>query len=493
MEQRPQRPNFLFIMTDQHRFEVLGCHGHEHVKTPNIDRLAAGGVDFRRAYCQGAICMPSRETCFTGQYFHTHGIMANNPRVHVDHLVTLPRLLQQRGYQTAAIGKAHCGPCDEMGFDHARLCAGTSVGEVNHYYQYLGDQGLADDRGKDLSDDDIGGHWNKAEGGGRDRAYKAYDAYVSSIPYAHSSEAWTGDECLKFLGQRDADKPFFLWASFERPHAPTSVPPDNPFPYDPDAITLPPYDERFYNKPDAKRPGCENMWNVFTTGEKTLRQAMANYFSLVSMIDDQIGRLIQYLTDQGLLEDTVVIFTADHGDFCGEYGQFGKNLSTYDVLHRVPLIWYWKGHTDREVIHELVELTDIMPTVLDLAGVECPRSVQGASLAPVLEGSALRCGRPWDGKEAVFFETPFIKTVRTKTHKLSYCRKGPRSWGMLFDLDADPLELNNLYGRPTCDHVQRDLQRRLLDWMIATDQPLSHGAGYCESIPDGWRWFTEDT
>ncbi|MCF7837795.1 MAG: sulfatase-like hydrolase/transferase [Candidatus Marinimicrobia bacterium] len=460
-----RKPNILLIMTDQHRFDCLGCHGHPLVKTPHIDRLAAAGVDFQRCYAQSAICMPSRLTALTGQYLHTHGIQHNSRQVDVSHLTTLPQVLKQQGYQTAAVGKTHVGRSDEVGFDYARICAGAVVGETNQYNQYLADLGLSEPD--------------------RDQAMKAYDAYVSAIPYEHTNEVWTANQALEFLNQRNAEQPFMLWLTFERPHAPTCVPPDNPFPYDPEAITLPPYDERFYTKPDTRRPGCENSWNVFNTGEKVLRQALANYYSLISMIDDQIGRVLGHLEETGALENTVVIFTADHGDFAGAYGQFGKNTSTFDVLYRVPFIWSWPGRTGRERSYELVELTDFMPTVLELAGIDCPASVQGRSIAPAILGSPTRGGLPWDGKDAVFFETPYVKTVRTKTHKLSLGHKGGRrSWGQLYDLARDPWELENLFDRPEHQWVQQRLERRLLEWFIETDQPQEAGAGWNETPPE---------
>lgn len=373
--------------------------------------------------------------------------MSNSKYADVSRLTTLPKLLKNEySYQTAAIGKTHSGHCDDMGFGYSRICAGANDGEKNDYSVYLKKHGCG---GKDRHSD---------------KHMKEYDAYVSEIPYKHTVEAWTGDETIKYLKNIDRKKPFMLWSTFQRPHAPTCVPKDNPFPYNPSDIELLPYDEKWYNKPDVRRPGCENAWNVFQTGEKKLRQAIANYYSLISMIDDQIGRIMKQLDDMGELENTIIVFIADHGEFCGAYGQFGKNLTTFDVLHHVPFIFYWKGKTAWEQIHELNEMVDIMPTLLELCGFDCPKTVQGRSLADAVSGSGARCGKPWDANEAVFFETPFVKTVRTKTHKLSVCWKEIVLWGQLYDLDGDPKELNNLYNNPVYSHIQRDLEMRLLRW-----------------------------
>lgn len=474
-----KKPNILIIMTDQHRFECLGCHGHSIVKTPNIDKLAEGGVDFQRAYSQSAICMPSRVSMFTGQYLHTHGIQGNDKRVDVSALTTLPKLLKdQYGYQTAAIGKTHSGHCDDMGFQYSRICAGENKGEKNDYVEYLNKNGLK-------------GTWYK-NGWNDQKTIREYYDYISEIPYEHNVESWTGAETIKYLDTIDKEKPFLLWSSFERPHPPICVPKDNPFPYNPEEITLPPYDEKWYNKPDTKRPGCENMWNVFHTGEDKLRQTLASYYSLISMIDDQVGNIINKLSDIGELENTMIIFTADHGEFCGEYGQFGKNLTTFDVLHHIPMIFYWKDKTCKERIYELTEMVDLMPSLLDLCDIDIPPTVQGYSWADVIRGNTLQCGTPWDAKDAVFFETPFVKTVRTKTHKLSICWKEKTSWGQLYNLDIDPQESNNLYDDPAYAHIQHNLEMRLLRWYIQTEQPQIHGAGRDETCPP-WRWYSSKT
>lgn len=466
-----RKPNFLFIITDQQRYDCLSCHDHPTVKTPHIDRLAQQGVDYRRCFSQSAICMPSRIAALTSQYLHTHGIQSNAKDADTSHLTTLPQVLKENGYRTGVIGKSHIGNSSDMGFDYKCLCAGMASGETNAYEEYLNHHGLSED--------------------GVDRAYKEGDAYVSSIPYKHSLEAWTGEEAIRFIDQPDSENPFFLYLNFERPHAPTSVPADNPFPYDPEAIQLPPHDERFYTKPGVRRPGCENAWSIFSMGEQKFRQTIANYYTLISMIDDQVGRVVAHLEKTGQLENTVIIFTSDHGDFGGDFGQFGKNVSTFDALYHIPLIWYWQGVTDREPLYELTELIDVMPTILDLANIPIPRSAQGTSLAPAILGSGKRRGGDmYLTRDAVFFETPFVKTVRTQTHKLSVCYHGEQQWGHLYDLVEDPAEMNNLYDRPDQLWIQRKLECRLLQWFIETQQPQVFGNPNNPSHPN-IRWFTE--
>lgn len=486
-------PNILLIMTDQHRWNCLGCHDHPIVKTPHIDALAQNGVDFRRCYSQSAICMPSRLSLFTGQYIHTHGVMVNTPHAQIDHLITLPNILRANGYQTAAIGKTHCGNMDTIGFEYSRLCAGLSAGETNDYSRYLLDQGYTPARtevGNSENPDEID-NWTTFEQHITDEDYKTCDTYSSTISYRDCVETWTGSESIQFLKQRDTSRPFFLWTTFQRPHPPLCLPPDCPHTYDPDDITLPDYDVRFYNKPDSRRPGVENCWNVYAMGEQQLRRAIANYYSLISMIDDQVGRIIQHLEETGQLENTIVIFTADHGEFCGEFGQFGKNISTYDVLYQIPMIWHWKGHTGHENMYELVEMVDVMPTLLELVDIPIPRTVQGQSLATPVLSSNRRITPFWTGKDEVFFETVFTKTVRTATHKLSYCYNGDRRWGQLYDLDKDPAEEHNLYENPQVKDIQMDLHRRLTNWLIISNQPQWHGSGVYEAASPN-LWYQAD-
>lgn len=461
-----RRPNILFVVTDQQRWNCLGCHGHPVLRTPHLDALAAGGVDFQRAYAQAPECMPSRTTMLTGQYPHTHGVQNNSNDLDVGGLTMLPALLRGNGYQTALVGKSHFGPSAAVGFDYTRLHTGANRGEKSDYADYLARLGLR-------------------EAGDKDCAYKFYDAYVRETPWEHAHEQWTGSEALRFLSARDRAKPFFACVSFRSPHAPTSVPPDNPFPYNPDDIELPEADLSFYDGLKKRRAGCENMWNVHHTGPEALRRAIANYLSLISMVDHQVGRLVAALKDEGALEDTIIVFTSDHGDYCGEYGQFGKQHHGHDVILRVPLIIAQAGVTGREEIHDLVELVDVMPTLLEMAGLPCPRTVQGESLAPAVYGSGRRGGDGWEGKEAVFFERAWVKSVRTKTHRLSFCYRGDKEWGELFDLRDDPGETRNLYGDPAFAWVQHELERELLRWFIRTGQPrVAHGR---PGPP--WRWF----
>ena len=207
-----QRPNILFLMSDQHNAQSMGCAGHPVVRTPNLDRLAEQGVRFTRAYCNNAICAPSRISFVTGQYCHTHRILGNdNFELQDANPNTLGAVLRRHGYQTAQIGKAHMvGAWDREAYEHIRYCdlcdADRRDPRKHHYFRYLIEHGLADQyEDGNLPPDHEAHHSQKCCG-------------IASLPYEHTVECWTGDQTLAFLRQRDRRRPFFVHMSFERPH-----------------------------------------------------------------------------------------------------------------------------------------------------------------------------------------------------------------------------------------------------------------------------------
>jgi arylsulfatase A-like enzyme len=211
------------------------------------------------------------------------------------------------------------------------------------------------------------------------------------------------------------------------------------------------------------------------------------------MMDAGVGRLMDYLRDRGLLENTIVVYCADHGDFGGEKGQIGKNaLGGYEPVYRVPLMWSWEGQFGKDVVREMVENVDFFPTVCDLAGVDVPAKVQGESYAHPLRWSAAASDhRPFEGKESVFLQdNAVLKTVRTRTHKLSYRFDGQSEKGELYDLTTDPYERVNLFDDPAYAHVQEKLLRKIINHMIRTEQPRSYAESRKAAPP--WRWFQKN-
>ena len=433
------------IMTDQHHAACVGYRGHPDVRTPNIDRLAQEGVRFDQAFTCHGTCVPSRVSYLTGQYPHVHGVFSGEPHPIPERLLSLPAYLKPFGYRTAIIGKKHLPNWPTHGFDYERVCyhADASLRTL-HYYNYLKRHGLH------AYYDDLGD-------------VERFCLGEEVIPVEHSMENWTADETIAYLKQED-ERPFFLMASFERPHPPTTLPKGCPFRYDPDSLTLPENQEEVESSFFFDR-NVELKWCASCHGESVLRQALASYYGLISLIDHNIGRILDALEKTGQAGNTIIVFCADHGDFAGEYGRMAKGFP-YDALHRVPFVWTWPGRFRQGKVEEgFAQNVDFFPTICELLDKPIPRAVQGRSLAPVLTTDA-----PSD-QDAVFFETVCVKTVRTKTHKLNYALTLDGEVAELYDLAKDPHEYHSVFEDPPYRDVRDRLLRRLLDWWIASQQP----------------------
>ncbi|NLB70347.1 MAG: sulfatase-like hydrolase/transferase [Lentisphaerae bacterium] len=466
------KPNILYIMTDQWNAECFSGLNHPDVKTPNIDQLIEKGVCFRNCFAAEPICQPSRVSYLTGQYVHTHRVMRNHEASTPQSVNTpLPGYLKEKaGYRTGAFGKLHLGVFEkDAGFDSIAHCCDNPFGKPA-YYEYLEEKGLLDiymEKEKKMSQETT----------------QRFAAGKSGLKAADCNETWTADQTIDFISE--SSDPFFVWCSFERPHAPHTPPEDAPVKYDPEKLTIPPYDPKWFDsKAMHARAGCENLWKAWVLGEDALREGLAGYYGLMSLIDQQVGRIIDHLEQTGKLDNTIIVFCADHGDFGGYHGMLGKNSSTYDSIMRVPYVWYWKGHTDRNMHFDLCETIDMYPTLCDLAGLETPPSVQGKSHV-----SALTDLPYYPGKDYVFFERLLAKGVRSRTHKLSVIPNGRNNYWELYDILEDPDELKNRYGDPQLAHVQTRLMEELVAWSIKTEQPC-HVSNSSEEVTEDLRWHS---
>jgi arylsulfatase A-like enzyme len=292
------------------------------------------------------------------------------------------------------------------------------------YFRYLHSQGLADDY-------DLGSH--PASHPGADRT-----AFISTIPKKDCVETWTGNEALHFLEKRDMNRPFFMHLSFQRPHPPHTVPSDSGLLYNPDEIVLPESAE--------------------------LRRQLAFYYSLITYIDEQIGRVLNFLKETGDYNNTVIIFTSDHGDFAGEHGLILKNLGIFESLHRIPFIITYPSCPAGKVIDKIVESVDMYPTVCKLAAIDVPSCVDGRSMLDIIENNA-------PGRAETVCEWDFIEhynckvnAIRTKAYRLVYFNSD--QGGELYDLVEDPGEMYNLYNKPEYEDIRAELMAKLAGYMI---------------------------
>jgi len=436
-----RRPNILFIFSDDHAEQALSCYGSRVNRTPHLDRLAAGGARFANSFVTNSICSPSRATLLTGQYSHLNGVPVFNPfdgsRDHV------AKRLQAAGYHTGLVGKWHLGS-DPTGFDRWIVLPGQ------------------------------GAYWNPEflVPGGR----LTINGHCTEI---------TGDLGVEFLKTRPADAPFFLMLHHKAPHRPWQPDeqnqalfahaefPDPPTLFDDYATrpaALPENAQtiaRHLTNNDLKRPppaglsgAALHRWRGEVPMEVTLngrtltgaelvrwkyRQFMRDYLACVQGVDDSVGSMLEYLDASGLAADTIVIYSTDNGWYMGELGLYDKRFM-YEPGLRVPLLAMGPGIRPGITPKQLVANVDLAPTLLDLAGLPVPESMQGRSLAPVLRGES-----PADWRTSVYYryyhdpgdhDTRAHVGVRTATHKLiHYWTKD--AWE-LFDLVADPLEQRNL-------------------------------------------------
>jgi arylsulfatase A-like enzyme len=456
----PPKPNIIFIMADDHGRQAASCYGSALIQTPNIDRIARDGVRFEQAMACNSICSPSRATLITGKYNHLCGV--RKLEEHFDGTQqTFPNLLRQSGYQTAIVGKWHLFT-KPTGFD---------------FYSVLPGQG----RYNDAPFKQTGQPWGTSGNAGG----VVHTGYVTDV---------ITDISLEWLKHRDASKPFCLMIHHKAPHAP-----HDPAPRHKDLFkgTVFPEPSNLLDNYIGRAPGmvadqliwsrllqqCEPQYQPikqqFTdnTAHDTrlmYQEYVRNYLRVVAALDENVGRVLDYLEQTGLATNTVVIYTSDNGYFLGEHGFYNKMWMYEESLH-LPLIIRMprgmggvKGGT---VNRELVSMLDMAPTVLDLTGVKVPADIQGQSIKPLLMGESTNwreafyyhyygvVGTPVTHNWIAFHE---IMGLRTKTSKL-VCYptwKGGPFWE-LFDLVKDPHEMNNLYDSPAQQQAVVELKKQL--------------------------------
>ena len=481
-------------MTDQHRADCLGCMGHPVAQTPNLDRLAAQGIVFENAFCQSPVCMASRGSLFTGRYPSTIGIRGMG--ILPQREITTPELFQRQGYRTGAFGKVHLTP---------QLYTKRVLGSdrpILDWRPFAKDAGL-----HPIPDDPIKAHygfqdrvevedalqchfldWLKTTRPDRlDRKPERIpdapdDLWIS--PYASDCHPTTfiARQAESFIRRQTA--PWFAFCSFVAPHHPFEAPPDQIARYDEAAIPLPDMkggvDPRFIPDPARQAIDETKAWP-----ESIQRRLVLHYLASISLIDDGVGLLLQALESTGQLANTLIVFNADHGEFLGNHGLVRKPSLSYDETLRVPLLLRLPGGASAgRRVRGLVELTDLHPTLLGLAGLPINPGVQGRNWSQALLGNQpigresilsdmyddcvrpetclIPCGGPYMA----------VQTLRTNRWKLSvYPTAGPE-YGQLFDLKNDPDESRNLYGEAAFQPVREELLWRLLQRVAANTDPL---------------------
>ncbi|MFN8637305.1 MAG: sulfatase-like hydrolase/transferase [Chloroflexota bacterium] len=473
-------PNVLVIMTDQQMATSLGLYGNPDVRTPALERLAARGTMYRHAYTAHPLCVPSRAAFWTGRWPHSTGVRTNEiplPTSEID----WASLLLERGYAASLFGKNHVFRADQL----ERF--GT-VWEAGHGGPVARGGTLV--RNAPLRPDAMPQGWASGQHAAR------YDTRTLDSPPEQSTTALLADQCIQEMEARAADgRPFLSWLSIPDPHEPYQASEPYASLFDPDAITMPPWrPDEMADKPERQQVFHE-LFGFAEMPDRRFREVRAMYYGMVRQIDDHVGRVLDTLDRRGLTENTIVLFTSDHGDYAGEHRLLGKSNAFYDCLTRVPLLLSWPGHVPSGTIRdELVSLVDVMPTMLQLLGIEVPAAVQGqampgavpdapparravfseygaggpaVTLADVAQVPAeQRAGVGWPllRQREAHGHGKMVRTARWK-----YVTDVTGEIDELYDLEADPWELENLAGRPDHAPVIAEMQRHLLEWLLETE------------------------
>jgi len=422
------QPNILFITADHLRYDTLGHTGDPVIQTPAIDRLASEGVRFANCFVQNPVCQPSRASFMTGRYPRHHGVRWNGNRLD-ENEVTLMEFLKGHGYTTASIGKHHLSQQRfQKATDYMEASGIRNMNPENPFVQYVKSRG-----------------YEYLTGFALPNFRESLGAVPSDMPEDCHLDAYVGQKARDHLKRLDAGKPFFMWIGFYGPHHPYI--PSGRFArmYDPDNV--PPFhrsDDDLRKKPREYRLYCQTENHKYRgfpdASDLTFRKMKAAYYGMVSQLDWQLGLILDALREQGLEDNTVVVFTSDHGEFLGDHGITAKAPFLLDCMLHVPYLIRFPGGQRGMVLDNLVESVDIFPTMAGLAGMEVPEWVQGRDLTPILTGNGVG---EYSDREAIYAEAVDKRCLRTKEWKLIHYPA--KDYGELYHLTEDPHELNNLY------------------------------------------------
>ncbi len=474
-----RRPNLLFIWTDEQRADTMACYGNTYVHTPNLNALAARSVVFENAYCTQTVCTPSRSSVMTGLYPHATGCLANNIPLRPE-TPTIAEMVSD-DYLCAYYGKWHLG--DEViaqhGFDEwvsiedmyrPHYTRHEYLEVMSDYHQYLIDQGFSPD----------------AESLGNDVFARPTAA---RLPREHTKAAFLGRRAAEFLRRQRGDRPFLLHVNFLEPHMPFMGPYDDM--YAPDQVPVGPH---FLRPPSEGASGLNrNQADFYShsafeghdlSTESGWRKLRAQYLGLVTLVDEAVGDIMEALEGSGQADNTIIVYTSDHGDMMGDHSILAKTVQ-YEEAMRVPLLMRvpWLQEAGR-VAEGRISQIDLVPTLLDLMDQPVPDGLHGVSRRSVLEGQRSLADNDvfveWNGRNGRkgrlvserpdaegnrFLGSPWRTVVSADGWKLNL---SPDDQCELYDLNGDPCEMVNLYGDPAQRGRVRDLASRLAAWQERT-------------------------
>lgn len=457
------KPNVLLIVTDHWPAALLGAAGHACVHTPTLNSLCRNGVRFANCYSEHPVCIPARRTLMTGTSARTHGDRQFQDRLEMPNLPTLAQTFRNAGYQAYAVGKIHTYPQrDRIGFDDVQLDdeGRTLHGVTDDYEIFLGDRGY------------VGRQF------GHGMSNNAYQATPWHLPEEVHATNWATDAMARYVRRRDPKRPSLWYLGYRHPHPPL-VPPQRIL----DHYTDMEMDRKFvgdWAKDISQLP--YHLQGVAARGVYSEREETAArraFYALCTHIDQQIGSLIGTIREEGILDDTIVMFTSDHGDMLGNHNMWAKQ-TFYEWSAGIPMILMGTKDSSK-VAHNRTDdrlacLKDVMPTLLDLCGIEVPDTVEGQSLIS---------GKRRESLYGEFGEVDHCsRMIRSRTHKLIYYPVG--NVFHLFDIENDPIEMANLVDQPEqaarVKHMKELLLAELygsdLDWIVNGEFAGASGRSY---------------
>lgn len=442
-------PNILFLFCDQLNARCLSSAGHPDVSTPNLDRLAKKGVRFENAYTQSPVCTPSRVSFLSGLYPSTHGYYGLYGREPDQSMTSMFAYYKEQGYRTGALGKLHtprywiekdCQFVYDEFVEHPKYLEGAGLYEANDNRPFNGNR----------------------------------NGEPSALPLEHSCEVVLAKQTVRFLrnqgepADRGAnDAPWFAWISFARPHSPLT--PSEPFAsmYLAETVTLPPSADESVIETQPNRirivPGTKQAPNP---GD--VEKMLAAYLGLVSQVDYGIGLILDELEASGELDNTIIVFSADHGDYAGEHGLWSKHGGISSrAITRIPMIVRLPAGNieDGRVNHEIIEAIDVFPTICDLADMPMPDHLQGKSFASLIGEN------PQPVRESALTENAHRKALATKDWR--YVANIEDQPDELYDQINDPWEISNLIDDPEYADVAHSMLRRLLSRVAQAQRPIN--------------------
>jgi arylsulfatase A-like enzyme len=450
-------PNILFIQTDQHRYDCIAGHGHPLVRTPNLDRLIREGVTFSRAFCASPVCRPARASLMTGVWPTRHGVICNEnleaTAVLRPGLPTWSEALAGAGYYLGYVGKWQV--------DQERDPTQFGFNDYIPNSEYKA--------------------WRKAQGlGPTPRTNGFWGEVDGEITPEQSRLGWGADQVLRLLQKASQqDQPFFLRWDTDEPHLPNVVPEPYASMYDPAAIPpWPSFGDPLAGKPYIQRQQLRS-WGIEGWTWAQWAPIVARYGGEVSLIDAQIGRILDALDALGLADNTLVVYTPDHGDLCGGHGMADKHYVMYDDIARVPLILRWPGVIPAGQVCDAFVSSgiDLAATFCDAAGLTPPETFVGRSLLAELARSETGQSREGgDGRQDIFCMY-FGNQFGLFSQRMVRDRRWKYVWNLtaedeLYDLATDPGEITNRATDPTCSSELARLRGRLLAWLEETRDPI---------------------